>query len=198
MLDVAIGEHFPETLVAAQLGSDWAWSELWNDLAGPVTGYMRSKGVREPDDATAEVFAQMARSVHSFQGGEQEFRSWVFTIAHSRLIDQHRSFARRRTEPLAASFESLDPGADPAVVYEASEAQREALEMLASLTPDQAEVLALRVLADLSLQQVSEITGRKVNAVKQLQRRALQTLRKRFFDEPVTKPRPPSFTGRDD
>jgi RNA polymerase sigma-70 factor, ECF subfamily len=72
------------------------------------------------------------------------------------------------------------------VVYEANDAQARALAMLASLTPDQAEVVALRVLGDLSLEQVAAITGRKVNAVKQLQHRALQALRRNFSDEAVT------------
>ncbi len=184
---VAIGEHFPEVLDAARLGAEWAWTELWGDLAGSVTGYMRSKGVREPEDATAEVFSQIARSIGAFRGSEEQFRSWVFTIAHSRLIDQHRWYARRSTEELPPGFERLDPSSDPAVVYEANDSQARALAMLSSLTPDQAEVVALRVLGDLSLEQVAAITGRKVNTVKQLQHRALQALRRDFSDEAVTR-----------
>jgi RNA polymerase sigma factor (sigma-70 family) len=183
---VAIGEHFPEVLEAARMGAPWAWTELWADLAGPVTGYMRSKGVREPEDATAEVFTQIARSLGSFHGSEDQFRSWVLTIAHSRLIDQHRWYARRRAEALPSGFERLDPLSDPAAVYETNDAQARALAMLSSLTPDQAEVVALRVLGDLSLEQVAAITGRTVNAVKQLQHRALQALRRDFSDGAVT------------
>ncbi|MGF1666299.1 MAG: RNA polymerase sigma factor [Acidimicrobiia bacterium] len=183
---MAIGEHFPEVLDAARLGAEWAWTELWADLAGPVTGYMRSKGVREPEDATAEVFTQIAKSLESFQGSEERFRSWVFTIAHSRLIDQHRWYARRRTEALPPGLDRLDPLSDPAVVYEANDSQARALAMLSSLTPDQAEVVALRVLGDLSLEQVASITGRKVNAVKQLQHRAFESLRRSLSDETVT------------
>ena len=184
---VAIGEHFQEVLDAARVGAEWAWAELWGDLAGPVTGYMRSKGVREPEDATAEVFSQMARSIGGFRGSEEQFRSWVFTIAHSRLIDQHRWYARRSTEQLSPGFERLDPASDPVAVYEANASQVRALDMLASLTPDQAEVVALRILGELSLEQVPNVTGRKVNAVKQLQHRALQALRRNLSDEAVTR-----------
>lgn len=175
---VTIGPRFPDVLQAARLGDDWAWTELWNDLAGPVTGYMRSRNVREPEDATAEVFADLARSIHRFAGTEVQFRSFVFTIAHSRLVDQHRWFRSRFSESLPAAFDMAAPGADPATVHEMNESQAAALAMLSHLTPEQAEVVVLRVLADLSLEQVAEITGRRVNAVKQLQHRAMERLRK--------------------
>ena len=49
--------------------------------------------------------------------------------------------------------------------------------MLEGLARDHREVLALRVVADLSIEQVAGIMGKSQGAIKQLQRRALQNLK---------------------
>ncbi len=53
----------------------------------------------------------------------------------------------------------------------------EVLELLDVLGEDQKEVLTLRIIADLTVEQVAEIMGKSAGAVKQLQRRALDRLR---------------------
>jgi len=53
----------------------------------------------------------------------------------------------------------------------------EVLELLEVLGEDQKEVLTLRIIADLTVEQVAEIMGKSAGAVKQLQRRALDRLR---------------------
>lgn len=92
---VALGEAFDEVLVAAQAGAGWAFARLYDDLAGIVAGYLRLRGAAEPDDVTSETFLAVFRGLGSFTGGEQQFRSWVFTIAHRRLLDEHRYRSRR-------------------------------------------------------------------------------------------------------
>lgn len=182
-----LGESFHDVLDAARLGSEWAWSALWEDLAGSVVGYMRARGVSEPDEAVGDVFASMASSLGGFTGDEDAFRSWVFTIAHRRMVDHTRRRSRSREEPTAEPSESEVVGGDPADVFEMQASEDRALAMLASLTPDQAEVLALRVIGDLSLEQTAAVTGRKINAVKQLQHRAIKSLRRKISDEAVTR-----------
>ena len=58
-------------------------------------------------------------------------------------------------------------------------------ELLASLPPDQRAVVALRVTADLSLEQVADILDKRVGAVKSLQHRALESLRRRCEEVPA-------------
>jgi RNA polymerase sigma-70 factor (ECF subfamily) len=55
------------------------------------------------------------------------------------------------------------------------------------LTDDQREVLALRVIANLTLEETAQVVGKNVGAVKQLQRRALAGIRRSFDVEEVTK-----------
>ena len=60
-------------------------------------------------------------------------------------------------------------------------------ELLSQLTDEQREVLVLRLVADLSLEQTAAVTGRTVNATKALQHRAVNTLRRTTSAEAVTK-----------
>jgi len=95
------GEAFEYMLGAAQLGAGWARTRLYEALAGPVAGYLRSQGVNEPEDATSEVFLAVFARLSGFTGTETQFRSWVFTIAHHKIIDERRRRARRPdTAPL--------------------------------------------------------------------------------------------------
>lgn len=169
-----------DTIGAARHGNQDAWAEIYQELVGPVTGYLLRAGVKEADDVAAEVFLQVARDIHSFEGGHDSFRSWVFVIAHRRMIDWRRAAARRPS--MSPTGVADQPGGD--VEQEALEA----LEftslpvILDQLTDDQREVLALRVVADMSVEETARIMGRRVGAVKSLQHRALVAL-KRFIDE---------------
>ena len=88
-------DEFQTTLAAAKAGAEWAWADLYRDLAGTVTGYLRSRGAADADDLTSETFLQVARNIKSFDGDYQSFRSWVFVIAHRRLLDARRAGGRQ-------------------------------------------------------------------------------------------------------
>ena len=60
-------------------------------------------------------------------------------------------------------------------------------EVLATLAPDQRDVIALRVIADLSVDQVAAALGKQPGAVKALQRRGLASLRRQLAEEGVSR-----------
>jgi len=178
----AIGPEFPHILAAAQEGAQWAWAQLYHSVALQLAGFARAKGAPDPEDVVGDVFHDIARNIHTFDGTESNFRSWVFTIAHNRLVDQWRQAAKRQDEPL------LGVAAAASAELEAmrSSTAGAAFDALASLTEAQRTVMLLRTVADLSLEQVAEVMGTNANAVKALQHRAVQRLRK-IIDDPVTK-----------
>ena len=184
-----IGEQFEQVLTAAALGAGWAAERLWRSLAPAVTGYLRVQGATEPDDLTSEVFVAVFRGLAEFSGDEQQFRSWVFTIAHHRLVDARRRAARR---PAQVPMER-EPGAAPATSPSAS-AEHEALARAGTgqvralcerLAPDQRDVLLLRMVGGLTVEETAATLSKTPGAVKALQRRGLGALRRIFEREGV-------------
>lgn len=143
--------------------------------APAVRGYLRGQGVPDADDVLSEVFLQVARSLPRFRGDDEHLRAWVFTIARNRIVDGHR---RRSTRPALADT----PVPDRAAPNAAEAVDPELVAALAQLTPDQREVVVLRFVADLSLEEVASLTGRTAGAVKSMQHRALAQLARILTD----------------
>jgi RNA polymerase sigma-70 factor (ECF subfamily) len=184
---VVIGEAFASVLAAAKIGEEWAWVNLYRDLAGPVTGYLRGRGAGDSEDLASETFLNVAKGIRSFSGDEQAFRSWVFVIAHRRLTDARRSAARR---PLADHRASDDGGVDQLPGGDAeddamSHLDADAVEsILSRVTQDQRDVIKLRIVGGFSVAETAKILGKSDGAVKVIQHRALQALR-RHIDGPA-------------
>lgn len=171
---------FEAVLLAAKAGAPWATAELWNAHAAAVAGFLRARGSAEPDDLTSEVFLAVFDGLDRFEGGAAEFRTFVFTIAYRRLVDELRRRARQPTTEEWA--DEADPrraasAEDTALVRIGDAAARAVLD---ALPPDQRDVMVLRIIGDLTIEQVAEVLGKRAGAVKALQRRALTALRKKF------------------
>lgn len=182
-----LGPAFDEVLAAARSGGEWAWARLYRDLAPSVLAYMRTRGARAPEDATGEVFLQLVRDISSFDGDEQAFRAWVFTIAHHRLLDSARSARRKPAEPVPP--EALENDGPVGHVEEealASLGAQRVREVLARLTPDQQDVLLLRLFGRLTLEETARALGKRLGAVKALQRRGLAALKRELSKQGVT------------
>jgi RNA polymerase sigma-70 factor, ECF subfamily len=168
--------QFDQVLHAAYRGEAWAFDRIFRALAPVVSAYLRAQGAVEPDDLTSEVFLGVLRNLHRFQGDEAQFRSWVFTIAHRRLLDERRRLGRRPpSEPLDAAPEPLAPEDVEETVAHAMAAER-VRALCDQLAPDQRDVLILRVVARLSIDQVATALGKTPGAVKSLQRRGFRAL----------------------
>jgi RNA polymerase sigma factor (sigma-70 family) len=172
------GQGFDRVLAAARRGDETAWTELYLDLAPVLTGYLIGQGSPVAEDIASETLLQVVRDLRRFQGDEVAFRSWVFTIAHHRLIDAVRQAAVRPSDAVEPQvLERHGPVAtfeDDAIGH-LGPAELEHL--LVATTPDQRDVLLLRYVADLSLHEVAEVLGKEYNAVKALHRRAMDALR---------------------
>jgi RNA polymerase sigma factor (sigma-70 family) len=169
---------FASVLAAARAGADWAWARLYDDLAGPLRGYLAASGAAEPDDLVGEVFLQVVRDLHRFAGDERAFRAWAFTIARHRLLDDARARRRRPVEP--APPETLDRITAPDSAEETLDriSDRRLRDLVQGLVPDQRDVLLLRIFAGLTVPEIAAALGKRPGAVKALQRRGLAALRR--------------------
>jgi RNA polymerase sigma-70 factor (ECF subfamily) len=192
----SLGDQFQGILTAAQEGGEWAVAILYRWLQPAVVGYLRARAGDDADDLASETWLAVARGLSGFTGDETAFRSWVFTIAHRRLVDHHRGGARRlKTRSLSAddgdgperSGAVTEPAGrdDPAAEVVAAMAGDEAVRRIVALLPaDQAEIVLLRVVGGLPVEDVAAVTGRKPGTVRVLQHRALRRLAERL-ERPV-------------
>jgi RNA polymerase sigma factor (sigma-70 family) len=168
-------------------GDESAWTTIYRDLAPAVLGYLRANRAPEPEDTLSEVFLQVARDLGAFDGDERQFRAWVFTITHHRMIDARRRVARRPVDPVPEPPEPetlvLDDAAEPALARIGAEEVRR---VLRALSQDQRAVLLLRVLGELSVDEVARAVGKRPGAVKALQRRGLAAVRRELAKGGVT------------
>lgn len=162
---------------AAQNGDVAALNTLYRALAPAVHGYLCSKGVEDAEAATSDVFLGLFGQLGRVRGGATGLRKLTFSIAHARMVDEYRT-RQRRPATLSWAAED-DPRREPSAEHraEVNESTRRVMRMLDRLPPDQREVLVLRILADLTIDQIADIMGRSHGAVKQLQRRGMVTLR---------------------
>ncbi len=169
---------FDEVLRAARAGADWAWRELYEDVAPKLTAYARASGAADPEDVVGDVFMKAVAAFERFEGDRRDFRTWMFTLARHRIIDGHRKTVRRRTEPLPpTALVELGPKGDAEQEAMHALAKERALAAMASLTPDQHQVMILRILADLTVEEVALVLRKRPRAVRALQARALARLR---------------------
>jgi RNA polymerase sigma-70 factor (ECF subfamily) len=187
-----IGPEFSNVLLAAQDGDEGAFAELWRSLQPQLLRYLRVVVGDANEDVASETWSRVARDITQFEGTESGFRSWVFTIARHRGIDWRRREARRPAAPHPnedfADVAGTDDPADSTLEALSTDA---ALALIARLPPGQAEVVTLRTVAGLSVEQVAEIVGKRPGAVRVLAHRGLQRLAELLAD---TEQRSPKVT----
>jgi RNA polymerase sigma-70 factor, ECF subfamily len=174
------------TLVeAARDGSVAAFERLYRTLAAQVASYLRWHRVSDPEGLTNDVFAQVHRKLGSFEGDEQGFRSWVFTIAHHRMIDDRRRSHRQPTVDGEADVEDHRSAGDVEDDAFAVLGSDRVKELLSILSDDQKAVVLLRIVGDLSVEEVARIMGKREGAIKALQHRAMGALRRHLSRQTV-------------
>jgi RNA polymerase sigma-70 factor (ECF subfamily) len=184
---VRTGLAFDDVLAAAQAGAAWAFEVLYRDLSPSVTGYLRLHGAAEPDDLASETFIGVFTGLAGFSGDEAALRAWVFTIAHRRLVDDWRRRSRRPqvTDDAGDLTEHLGGNVEDDVLVRVG---ADDVSRLCGLLPDdQRAVVLMRILADLTVEQVAAAMDRSVASVKALQRRGLRALRAEL-ENPAAKP----------
>jgi RNA polymerase sigma factor (sigma-70 family) len=170
---------FDDVLCSARVGAEWAWARIYDELAPRIVGYLRAHGAADPEDVAGEVFLQVVRGLPGFSGGEAEFRAWVFTIAHRRQVDDLR---RRRRRPVeVAPVDGVErAGGDVGEDAEARMAYVSVRAAIEALPPEQRSVVLLRIIGDLTIEEIARAVGKRPGAVKALQRRGLRRLERAY------------------
>lgn len=174
--------RFDEVIAGARSGDPRAVEELFREVQPRLLRFLRSQESVAADDLAAEVWLAVATGILRFDGDWPDFRAWVFAIARRRLADYRRTAVRRRTDVVdVAAFDSHHAHDSPEnEALDKLSGQRAATLITSVLSGEQAEVLLLRVLADLDVDQVASIMRRSPNWVRVTQHRAVRNLAKRL------------------
>ncbi len=193
-------DHAAHQLVAieqlldhARNGQSEALSTLYHHFLPGVFGYIASRTADRStaEDLTSEVFLKMVESIHQVKAtNEAGFAAWLLQIARITVADSYR---KRQKQPLLVSLEatlgeddaladksdllaSSDPTSDPLQWSEAREEWSHVVGAINALTEEQRQVLIGRLILGYDIATVARLLGKKANAVKALQFRALQSL----------------------
>jgi RNA polymerase sigma-70 factor, ECF subfamily len=171
-------EDFEKVLTAAQGGDGRAADTLFREYQPMLLRYLRSQERRVAEDLAGEVWLAAAAALQDFRGDEHGYRSWLFTVARRRVIEHRRRGIRRRTDVVdPAVFVDARAKDDPATTVVDSIDARAAVDLIGELlSADQAEVLILRTVADLSAAEVATLMDRPETWVRVTQHRAMKRL----------------------
>jgi RNA polymerase sigma-70 factor (ECF subfamily) len=136
----------------------------------------------EAEDLSAQAFLQAWEAIDRYQIRGAPFVSWLLRIAHNLAVSHLRS--RREGAELPDTLVDTSRGGDPEdAVQRGAEAER-VRQAILRLRDEQRQVIILRFVEDLEYREVAEIVGKSVAAVRVIQHRALNALRKQMGREP--------------
>jgi RNA polymerase sigma-70 factor, ECF subfamily len=174
---------------AARDGQGWALSELYGVLFPRIFQYLGAVEPDEAEDVACDTWLDVVDGLERFQGDEAGLRALSFTIARRRLLDvrRRRSLGRMAPRDPAAAIEARPAhagdetavsslGTDPAIGL-----------ITSSLSPEEADVVLLRVIGDLDVDAVAGIVGTRPSDVRQMQHRAVRRLASVLETERVTR-----------
>jgi RNA polymerase sigma-70 factor, ECF subfamily len=165
-------------LEQARRGEDLGFLTLYRALQPRLLRFLSVRTTDGADDVAAETWLQVVRDIGRFRGDADEFRAWLFTVARNRAVDAARAAKARPTVAVADVTEigvsALAPSAETQALERMS--TEVALRLVATLSPEVAEMVALRVIAGLDPAAVGDIVGKSAGAVRVAVHRALATL----------------------
>ena len=157
-----------------------AFAPLYEAYFGPVYRYCyhRLGGWEAAEDATSQVFTNVLAALPRYRAGDRagSFRAWLFTIAHNVVCNLRRVDQQRRLRPLDDAVTVHDAAPSPESAAEAAETARAVRMVLKELSPEQRQVVELR-LAGLTEVEIGRVLGRKPGAIRMTQYRAALRIR---------------------
>lgn len=175
-------EHENQLVVRASTRDHAAFTELYSLYYERIYRYARLKigSPADAEDITSTVFFNAWRTIDHFAPQrESSFAAWLFRIAHHAIIDRVRrireiiSLDAYDMRPL---IHATEPG--PEAEVERQIAFDDLYEALKLLTPEQRDVVLLRFVEGLSAREVGDIMGKNEGAVRGMQFRAIEALRR--------------------
>lgn len=164
-------------------GDTSAFEQLFDQHKGGVYRYFLrlTRSTEDAEDLTQEIWINVLRNKHLYQP-KSKFTTWLYTIAHNRLIDHYRK--NSRGVPLSFSDDiDLDDYSDPSMIdpsqqLESNRQVRDVFAAIDALPEAQREAFLLREEGDLSLDEIADATEVSRETAKSRLRYAVAKLRR--------------------
>jgi RNA polymerase sigma-70 factor (ECF subfamily) len=169
-----------ELMRLAKAGQAQAYGALYELYFTPIFRYiyLRVKDKEEANDLTQTVFLKVFTALPNFTEQSKSSLAYFFTVSRNTVIDYWRSKKEIKADDLDSIAErTADDGAGPQKSYEDKENQAFIHRALQELTDVQQEVITLKFISELSNKEIAELLGNTEEAVRQLQCRALKSLK---------------------
>lgn len=167
-------------LRAASLGDEEAFVAVWRAYQPRLLRFLGALvSTDDVADIASVVWTEIVRRFDTFDGDEADFRSWLFTLARRRAIDHHRRRDRRPEELRAVVGDGPAPGGtpEPESILDDEESTETIIALIGTLPRSEAEVVLLRVVADLDVPTTAGIVGKRPGTVRVLSHRGIERLR---------------------
>lgn len=133
------------------------------------------------EECVAETFHRFLVTINRGGGPRQYLRAYLYRVAHNWVTDY---FRRRNRDALPLDLDCcIDERKEPHHVFADELMRRDVRLALSKLTPDQRQVIVLRYLEDWEYPDISRALDKPVGAVKALQHRGLNALRRHLLKE---------------
>lgn len=179
LMDKNEQDHDLKLVTQAQSGDVAAVGQLFDKHYRMIFHYFyaRVEQRQQAEDLAGELFTRMVRHLPSFEPTGVPFRAWLFRIAYNLTMDHFRVANGKALDPLDEAADQAQPGPNPAQQVERQMALEHLQDALKRLVPDQRQVIILRFLSGLSLQETADVMERSLSATKAMQHRALKIMR---------------------
>lgn len=169
-------------------GDDEAFRTLYRAVQPGLLRYLTVLvGSSEAEDVAAETWAQAVRDLKRFSGTADGFRGWVTTIGRHRALDLLRAKGRRPV--VDVPVEDIEEFGVLPVERDAEDtvldlvSTQDALRLIATLPPDQAEAVLLRAVIGLDAKEAGRVLGKRAGAVRTAAYRGLRSLAKKVASD---------------
>jgi RNA polymerase sigma-70 factor, ECF subfamily len=171
----------PRPLVEAAQKDPSCFAEVYELYFERVYAYVshHARDRHAAEDITSEVFRQALANLGRFEWRGVPFSAWLFRIAANALADHFNRLARARN---TTDLEGFDP-ATPSHLSTRGDVDADrarVFRLVKELPADQRRVVEMRFAEEKSIREIADAIGRTEGAVKQLQFRALESLRVRL------------------
>ena len=149
----------------------WVWNTYYAQLVRYATRLTQNPSIAE--ELVSMVFHRLLESLHRGKGPKSNIRAYLYKMTYHTVVDQSRS--NIESVPMTDVIPAGNP--EPQETVERGDQIARINRALDSLTEEQRNLIVLRFVEELTMRETAEVMDKTINAIKSMQRRAVNSFR---------------------